>query len=71
MTDPARPTREQVQRLFIRVCRDSGFGLDTAHAAAIAARAAGISPLEIWVAIGDLRTMDRIACGEHPAAAAA
>src|SRR5690606_21862357 len=71
MKPPSRPSRQQIQRLFIRVCRDSGFALETAHAAAIAARAAGISPIGIWIAIGALRTMDRIASGEHPAAAAA
>ena len=60
--------RKRVQEAFIRVCRDSGFGLEASRAAAIAAGVLGIHPLEVWTAIGDLATMDRIAAGNHPAA---
>jgi hypothetical protein len=64
-------SREERQQAFIRVCRDSGFSLESSRAASLAAKVLGIHPLDIWVAIGDLATMDRIACGEHPAARAA
>lgn len=60
--------RKRIQEAFIRVCRDSGFGLESSRAANIAARVLGLHPLEVWIAIGDLSTMDRIASGEHPAA---
>lgn len=60
--------REQTQQLFIRVCRDSGFKLDAIDAAHIASRAAQISPLEFWTAVGSLAVMDAIASGKHPAA---
>ena len=60
--------REQIQQLFIRVCRDSGFSLDWIDAASIAARAANISPLEIWIAFGTMQMMGQVARGEHPAA---
>lgn len=61
-------TREQIQQVFIRTCRDSGFSLESSRAANVAARVANISPLEVWTAIGSLEMMDRIASGEHPAA---
>jgi hypothetical protein len=61
-------TRVEIQSVYIRVCQDSNFGLDAIAAAQIAAGAAKLSPLEIWVAVGSLDAMDRIARGEHPAA---
>jgi hypothetical protein len=60
--------RTEKQKFFIRVCRDSGFKLDAINAAGIAAQAIGCSPLQIWVAVGSLDTMDAIASGNHPAA---
>jgi hypothetical protein len=61
-------TRETIQQMFVRVCRDSGFKLDTMRAATLAARVLGISPLEIWIALPSLNVMDQIAAGTHPAA---
>lgn len=63
--------RKQIQDLFIRVCRDSGFQLSGTDAAVIAARSVGISPLEIWTAMPGIAVMDEIASGSHPAARAA
>lgn len=60
-------TREQIQQLFIRTCRDSGFGLEASEAANLVGRVAKISPLEVWTAFGALAVMDAIARGEHPA----
>lgn len=60
--------RREMQQLFIRVCRDSGFRLDAVAAAQLAARASGCSPLDFWIAVGDLATMDAIASGGHPSA---
>lgn len=64
-------TKEAIQKLFIRVCRDSGFRLDEVNAAIITAKAAGIHPLEVWIALPSLTTMAQIARGEHPAATGA
>lgn len=67
MTDPdAAVARDLVQQVFIRVCRDSGFTLATQEAAALAAGALGLSPLQIWMAMPSLDVMDKIAAGTHP-----
>ena len=52
--------------MYIRVCQDSGFGLDAVDAAVVAGRAVGIHPLEIWIAFSSLDVMRDVACGEHP-----
>jgi hypothetical protein len=57
-----------IQELFIRVCRDSGFTLDAARAAGVAAIAFGCHPLEVWMAMPSLDVMNEIAAGKHPAA---
>ena len=61
-------SRDLVQQVFIRICRDSGFTLATPEAAALAAGALGCSPLQIWTAMQSLAMMDQIAAGTHPAA---
>jgi hypothetical protein len=63
------PERKLRQDVFIRVCRDSGFTMDTIRAAQLAARVAKCDPLEIWIAVGDLLSMERIASGSHPCCA--
>lgn len=60
--------RDLIQQIYVRVCRDSGFGLDSIRAATLAARIVGCSPLEVWVAMPSLAVMDAIAEGKHPAA---
>lgn len=59
--------RELTQAVYMRVCRDSGFTLEATRAAHLAARILKCSPLDIWIAMGTLETMDRIANGTHPA----
>jgi hypothetical protein len=60
--------RELIQSVFIRVCRDSGFGLDAVRAADLTAMMLGLHPLEIWIAMPSFSVMEEIAAGRHPAA---
>lgn len=57
--------RKTIQDVYIRVCKDSGFGLDMFMAAKIAADTLNISSLEIGFAFG-MDTLEKIAKGEHP-----
>ena len=57
--------RKLKQDLYIRVCKDSGFQLESTRAAIIAANALGCHPMEIWMAM-DFDLMNRIASGDHP-----
>lgn len=59
--------RVAIQRFYIRVCKDSGFGLDSIRAATLTAQAFRCSPLEVWLAMPSLDVMDEIAAGKHPA----
>lgn len=59
--------RKLRQNAFIRVCKDSGFSLDTYRAAAMAAGVVGVHPLEIWTAFAGLDQMHDISAGTHPA----
>lgn len=56
---------ELLQTLYIRMCRDSHFGLKAASAATIVGSMLGISPLEVWIAMPSLDDMDRVASGQH------
>ncbi|MDB5707879.1 MAG: hypothetical protein JWN66_4995 [Sphingomonas bacterium] len=60
--------RQQIQQVYIRVCRDSGFQLDYLQAANLAAKVLGKHPLDVWIAMPCLDVMREIAVGEHPAA---
>jgi len=60
-------SREQIRNLYIRVCRDSGFQLDYARAAQLAAKVGGFHPMDVWTALPSLSTMRAIAAGDHPA----
>lgn len=60
--------REKIQAVFIRICRDSGFKMDAARAAVLTARTVGCHPLDVWAAMPDLDTMNRLAAGTHAAA---
>lgn len=66
----ARPDRETIQKLFIRVCRDSGFKLSADRAAVLTADIAGCHALDVWIALPSLDVMSDIAAGTHPAAPA-
>lgn len=58
--------RKTIQDVYIRTCRDSGWRLDWALAAQVAAAVLGIGALDIWSAVGTIDNMKRIATGEHP-----
>lgn len=58
--------REEIQNLYIRTCRDSGWKMDYVDAAQLTARVIGIHPMEIWTAMGTLQTMHDVAKGKHP-----
>lgn len=60
-------TRKEIQMAYIRVCRDSGWRMDYIRAAHFVAKLYGISPIEVWIEFGDLKAMESIAKGEHPA----
>jgi hypothetical protein len=60
--------RTTIQQIYVRVCRDSGFGLDSIRAATLTANMVGCSPLEVWLAMPSLDVMDEIAAGQHPVA---
>lgn len=57
--------RKLKQDVYIRVCKDSGFRLDSTNAAILAAKVLGCHPLEILIAL-DFDNMNRIANGTHP-----
>lgn len=59
--------RKAIQDLFIRLCRDSGFSLDTVRAMQFTALVANIHPLEVWMALPSLDVAEAIAAGKHPA----
>ena len=61
-----QPDRETIQKLFIRVCRDSSFSLEHTRAAHLVGSILGKSAIEVWIAFSDLDTMRRISTGEHP-----
>ncbi len=58
-------TRKLRQDVYIRVCKDSGYKLDSIQAATLAGKVLGCHPLEIWTAM-DFDLMERIANGTHP-----
>ena len=58
--------RKLKQDLYIRACRDSGWQLDYVEAAKLAGKVLNCHPMNIWVAFGDMKAMEKIAAGEHP-----
>lgn len=60
-------TNEDIQKLYIRVCRDSGFDMGWLDASFLTAQIYGLNPLHVWHAFGSIVTMQSIATGEHPA----
>lgn len=59
-------SREYIQKMFIRVCRDSGFTMEYIKATIFAGEILKISPIEVWTSFGSLDTMEEIAKGIHP-----
>ena len=60
--------RKTIQDLYIRICKDSKFNMGAIEVAIFAANVLNISPFEVYSAFSDLRTMNEVASGEHPAA---
>ena len=58
--------RITILRVYMRVCRDSGFRMDYIDAAHLAAKMIGIHAGDIAEQIG-FGNMKRIAKGDHPA----
>jgi hypothetical protein len=58
--------REVITAAYVRVCRDSGFTMAATDVAHFVGNMLGISAWAVWQAVGDLSTMERVACGEHP-----
>jgi hypothetical protein len=60
--------RTLIQNTFIRVAQDSGFALDPYRVAHFTANLLNISAFAVAFAFSDLKQMESIARGEHPAA---
>ena len=55
----------EIQALYVRVCRDSGFRMEAARAAHMVAVILKTDALKVWLELGT-DNMDRIAAGTHP-----
>lgn len=65
------PSRELIQEIYIRICKDSGFKMDYIQAAILTANVLNADKyvthaLEVWSAIGSFSLMEEIATGKHP-----
>ena len=58
--------RETIQKLYIRICRDSGFSIDYIQAAILAGKVLNMHPFSVYNAFSYLDVMEKIAKGEHP-----
>ena len=58
--------KAEIVELYVRACRDARFKMDPVSVARLTAATLGISPLEIWMAIG-WDCMVRCADGSHQA----
>lgn len=60
-------SREEIQQLLIRVCRDSGWQMEWTQATILVGKVLDIHPMDVWCQAGiDIATMEKIAKGEHP-----
>jgi hypothetical protein len=59
--------RKIIQDTFIRVAQDSNFEMDPYEVAKFTAGLLKISPFQIAFAFSDLKLMEQVAKGEHPA----
>ena len=60
------PTRIQIQKVFARICQDSGFTMQWVPAAVMTARVIEISPLQVWQAFPSVDAMQHITRGNIP-----
>lgn len=60
--------RKQIQDTFIRVAQDSSFKMDAYEVAHFTAGLLKISAWEVAFAFSDLKLMESVASGDHPAA---
>lgn len=60
-------SRKQIQDTYIRIAQDSGFNLDPYRVAHFTAELLNINALEVAFAFSDLRLMESVASGDHPA----
>jgi hypothetical protein len=58
--------RGTITDLYVQICKDSKFKLEYHRAAHLAAGVLNIHALDVLAAIGDLKTMIKIAEGNHP-----
>lgn len=58
--------RETIQRIYIRLCRDSRYTIKAENAAILAGNVLGISPLVVWTKFPSFAVMEEIASGTHP-----
>jgi hypothetical protein len=58
--------RQRIQNFYVRVCEDSRFKVDWLTAACLTASAFKIHPIQVWIAVGTVDTMEEIALGKHP-----
>lgn len=56
--------RDEIQKLYIRMCQDSLYRLNYIDAAILVGKMLKISPIEVWCAFGGLEVMERVAKGE-------
>lgn len=61
-------TKALWRKVFIRVCRDSGFKLPWDRAAHLTGDVVGVPAMLVWTAFPYLSVMQEIAVGAHPAA---
>jgi hypothetical protein len=59
--------RKAITDLHVRVCRDSGYRLESVRAAHFVADLLKMSALEVWIAMGSLDVTQRVADGTHRA----
>lgn len=60
-------SRDEIQKLLIRVCRDSGWQMEWTKATILVGKVLDIHPMDVWCRAGiDIATMEKIAKGEHP-----
>lgn len=58
--------RQYIQEVFIRVAKDSGFGLEGTRVALFVANLLDMPPFMVYTAMGDMDTMNKISKGDHP-----
>lgn len=60
--------RNLIKKVYISVCKDSGFNLHWEDAAVLTADILNILPLEVGLAFNKMHELNQIALGLHPSA---